>query len=69
MKFKWKGLEKNNFAEGEIEAEEKEDESDDDDKKRYYVKKNNSDAEGYLAGHDANERITLEKRFVVRGIL
>ena len=25
MKFKWKGLEKNNFAEGEIEAEEKED--------------------------------------------
>jgi type IV pilus assembly protein PilC len=25
MKFKWKGLEKNNFAEGEIEAEEKDD--------------------------------------------
>jgi len=25
MKFKWKGLEKNNFAEGEIEADEKDD--------------------------------------------
>ena len=32
----------------------------DDDDERYYVKKNNSDAEGFLAGHDANERITLE---------
>ena len=25
MKFKWKGLNKNNFAEGEIEAEQKDD--------------------------------------------